>query len=187
MKLLYFSLTPIVIGLSLACSPIAHAGEVIYAGPNGGTIKSTVNRQRTGDGYNIQRNTTYPNGKTSASNGEFITDGNGGYSGFIERTNRQGETRLYQIEGQREKGNGSYSNNATITGPNGQQTTVNGSGTYANGQFSGQRDVIYPSGKMRSVAIEGQKTAPGSYSGTRRVTGVNGKTRGGRFQYNRAK
>jgi len=173
------------VGFSLMFSPLVLAGQTTVTGPNGRSTTTQTQRQKTETGGTTQRNTTYPDGSNSATSGSWNNNGNGSYSGTVDHTNRQGNTNQYQVEGQVNRGNGSYNNNATVTGPNGQQSTVNTNATYGNGQVNADRAVTYPSGKTRNTQVEGQRTGQGSYTGTVNTTGRNGKTRSGSFQHNR--
>jgi len=174
------------LGFGLGLSSATQASEVVYTGKNGRSVTSEVVRDRTETGTTIQRTTTLPSGKTSRSTGTFSkTTDNGGYSGTVTHTNRNGSTTDYQIQGQRSISNGSYQNSGTVTGFQGQQATYETTGTYGNGKISGDRTVTYPSGKTRSMELEGQRTGRGSYSGNVSHTGRTGKTRTSSFQRSR--
>jgi hypothetical protein len=173
------------LGLGIGFGSVAVAGETVVTGANGNSATVETTRQRLDNGWTMNRNTTFPNGSTSQTTGTFTGDGNGGYAGSATRTNRQGQSNTYQLEGQRSVGNGIYQNNAIVTGPAGRQTTVNSNGTYGNGQFSGDRTVTFPDSKTRTTQIQGQRTGQGTYNGSVNVTGRNGRTRNGSFQRTR--
>jgi antitoxin component YwqK of YwqJK toxin-antitoxin module len=113
------------LGFGVAFSPLAQAGETVFTGPNGRATTVNTERQRTENGATFQRTTTYPNGQTSSASGGYTRTGNGGY----------------------ERG-------VVYTGPNGKQTSVNGTGTYQNGVLNGNRTVVYPNGQSRTSTFQ---------------------------------
>lgn len=169
------------LGLGLFPMSAVQAGDVIIRGRGGRLTQTETNRQKTEDGLLIERTTTLPKGQTRTSSGTFNGTGDGNYNGSVTRTTRQGETYNYQVDGQRSRGDGSYQNSATITGPGGKQTTVNTNGSYGNRRLSGDRAVTYPSGQTRTVEVNGLRRGRGRYTGTINVTGRDGQTRTGRF------
>jgi hypothetical protein len=173
------------LGLSLTIGSTALAGQTTLTGSGGQSLTTQTTRQRTGNSLQFQRSTTYPSGKTANTTGNLTGDGQGGYSGTATHTNRQGIANPYEIEGQFSHSNGTYQHQGTRTGPNGRQVMVNGSGTYGNGQFSGDRTVAFPNGQTRSTQFSGQRTGPGAASGSLQVTGRNGQVRSGTFQHSR--
>jgi hypothetical protein len=120
-----FQLTAATLGFCVMLAPAAFAGQATYTGPNGRSTVVNTTRQKTDNGFTTDRTTTYPNGKTSSSTGNFV------------RT-----------------GDNSYQRDRVYTGPNGNQTTVNGSGAYQNGVASGQRTVTYPNGQSRTGSYQ---------------------------------
>jgi hypothetical protein len=112
------------LSLGVAFSPLAQARDYTVTGQNGRSTQVDVTRQRTQNGTSFGRTTTLPNGQTSSGSGSFTRTGNGGY----ER-------------------------NVQLTGPNGRQTTVNGTGTYQDGVLNGTRNVTYPNGQTRTTTI----------------------------------
>lgn len=173
------------LSFSLAFGSVAIASEVILTGPNGQQTTTQTNRTRQGNTVNVNRTTTLPGGKITNSTGTYTGNGNGTYTGTVDRTNRQGETNIYQVNGQRSSGTGTRQNSGTVTGPNGGESTFNRTGACVNGQCTGNRSVTYPNGQTRNVNMSGTRTAPGTGSGTLNVTGRNGKTRTGTFQRTR--
>ncbi|MCL6435935.1 MAG: hypothetical protein K6T90_17335 [Leptolyngbyaceae cyanobacterium HOT.MB2.61] len=113
------------LGFGVAFSPIAQAGEMIYTGPNGRITTVNTNRQKTENGVTFQRTTIYSNGQTSSAYGGYTRTGNGGYQ-----------------------------RNVTYTGPNGNQSTVYGSGSYQNGVVNGSRTINYPNGQSRTGTFQ---------------------------------
>jgi hypothetical protein len=183
MKLAKLGVILVGIGSSLLVSAIALAGETTVTGANGKS--STVNRNVSKDGgtTNVNRNTTYSNGQTSSSTSNFTSTGNGNYTGTTNRTNRQGETTNYQLNGQLLKENGTRQNTGTLTNSaNGNQTSFNNSGSCINGACTGNRITTFPNGKTRTTALTGTRMGAGTFNGTANVTGRNGKSRTGTFQ-----
>ncbi|MEN9218541.1 MAG: hypothetical protein Q6J33_05995 [Gloeomargarita sp. DG_2_bins_126] len=121
----------------------AQAGEVTFTGANGRTGTISTRRNRTDGGWTVERvytqaqsvkrtvtptgNGTYTTtrstsgrqGGTTWNNGTWTTDGHGNYSGTVERTNRQGATNAYLVDGQRSRTATGRTNQATVTDANG--------------------------------------------------------------------
>jgi hypothetical protein len=113
------------LGFCMMMTSAAFAGQATYTGPNGRSTIVDTTRQKTNNGSTFDRTTTYPNGQTSSSTGSFV---------------RTGEN--------------SYERNRVYTGPKGNQTTVNGSGSFQNGVVSGDRTVTYPNGQSRTGSYQ---------------------------------
>ncbi len=173
------------LGFSLAFGSVAAASEVVITGPNGQQTVTQTDRTRQGNTVNVNRTTTLPNGKTTTSTGTYTENGSGTYTGTVDRTNRQGETNMYQVNGQRSRENGTRQNSGTIVGPDGGQSTFNRTGSCVNGQCTGNSTFTYPNGQTRNGNMTGTRTAPGTGSGTLNVTGRNGQTRTRTFQRTR--
>lgn len=169
------------LGLSISFASTASAGLLTITGANGKITTVQSDRTRSNGTGNVNRTTTYPNGTTSSSTGVWTGNGNGSYTGTVDRTNRQGTTNGYQINGQYSRVNGTGSNTGTVLGPNGQQSTYNRTGSCANGQCTGTGVFTYPNGQTRTTNVAGQRTGQGQFTGTGTVTGRNGKTRSGSF------
>lgn len=77
------------------------------------------------------------------------------------------------------RGHGFRNRDATITGANGRQRTVEDARTWDRraGTYSHDREVTHADGTTRTVDVDAQRTAPGQYSVERAVTGRNGETR----------
>lgn len=65
---------------------------------------------------------------------------------------------------------------ATITGPNGGQSSVYDQRAWGGGTYSHDRDRTFANGDTRSVDTDATRTAPGEWSYERDVTGRNGET-----------
>jgi hypothetical protein len=169
------------LGLSISFASTASAGLLTITGANGKITTVQSDRTRSNGTINSSRTVTYPNGTTSSSTGVRTIDSNGNYTGTVDRTNRQGTTNNYQINGQYTKNNGSVTNTGTLTGANGQQSTYNRTGTCVSGQCTGNSVFTYPNGQTRTTNVTGQRTGQGQFTGTGTVTGRNGKTRSGSF------
>jgi hypothetical protein len=185
-------------------TPIAPAiaGTVTVTGPKGTTTSTanatqqgnsrTVNRATTGPNGNttsvdstytwennqleIERKYSWPGGQTSGSQSTYQGDGQGNYTGTVNTTNRRGQTNTYNVQGQRQRTGNAWSNQGTVTGPQGQQTGFQRQGSCANGQCSGQRAVNFGDGSQRQGTGEGQRTAPGTWEGSGQVTNRQGQT-----------
>jgi type II secretory pathway pseudopilin PulG len=161
------------------------AGETTVTGQNGRTINRKVNSHRHNNRLHFDRQTNYPNGKTTYSTGNLTGDRDGNYTGNVTRTNVRGNSRNYFIEGTRTRDNGTRTNNAVITGPNNNQSTFSSTATCNNGNCTSDRTLTYPNGKTRQTNLSGQRIAPGEYRGTVNVTGQNDRTRSGNFYHQR--
>jgi hypothetical protein len=113
------------LGFCLLLAPAALAGQASFTGAGGRTTHVNTAVQKTETGYNRQRTTTYPNGQTGSAESNFSRTGNGGYN-----------------------------RSKTYTGVNGNQTTVQGSGSYQPGSVSGDRTITYPSGQSRTGSYQ---------------------------------
>ena len=127
----------------------------------------------------------FSNGKTSNTNGShtYTKNGNGNstYSGDVTRTNRNGETNNYKVDGQRTRIDGTVTKSGTVTGANGNQGTYNNTRTCNSGECTFNRNTTYPNGKTRKVNGTATLTDKGNYSGNATVTGRNGNMRSGSF------
>ncbi len=152
-------------------------GTTTLTGPDGAQATSEFEATRDGDTLSGTRTTTYPDGTTSGNTTSFTGDGEGNYSGTVTRSNRQGETNTYGIEGQRTGGDGTIENNATITGPNGQQSSFNRTRTGGEGSYTVESTFTGPNGQTRSKSGNFNRVEPGSWSGTKTVTNRRGTQR----------
>jgi hypothetical protein len=178
----------IALGICLGVSAIslpAFAGEVTITGQNGKT--TTVNTETNKDGNMVTRDrtVTYPNGQTRSSTGTYTLDSNGGYDGSVTRTNRNGQTNTFDVDGQRARTGNTVTNTGTVTGTNGKTTTYNRTHTCTGGTCTGTNVRTFPDGKTRTTNVTGVREGGGSYSGTVTKTGRNGNTRTGTFHRTR--
>ena len=181
------------LALSLLLATPAWAGEVTrtYTGENGKTTTSTTSTSRNPENNTVNRSTTttYPNGKTTSTNSNYnyTNNGNGNstYSGDVVRTNRNGETNNYKVDGQRTRTDGTVTKSGTVTGANGNQGTYNNTRTCSGGECTFNRNAANANGKTRQVNGTAIRTDKGSYSGNATVTGRNGNTRTGTFTRSR--
>ena len=74
---------------------------------------------------------------------------------------------------------GSRTRDATVTGPNGRETSVHDQRTVnrEEGTYSHDRQRTYANGDTRAVETDAQRTGEGQWSAERTVTGRNGETR----------
>jgi hypothetical protein len=184
LKLGLITLTSVCLSMAIGGN-LAQAGETTITGRNGRTGMINTNVNRRNQSLDFDRTTTYPNGKTSNSIGTFTGDRNGNYTGDVTHTGVRGNSRNYFVEGKRTRNNSTVTNQATITGPNDNQSTFNSTRTCGNGSCTGDRLLTYPDGKTRQTNYNGQRVAPGEYSGNVNVTGRNGRIRSGNFYYKR--
>lgn len=170
--------------VSLIVVSPALAIETTVTGQNGTTTVNT-DRVKNGDTTTVNRSVIYPNNSTSISTGNFTNNGNGSYTGTVDRTNRSGNTNNYNLNGQITRDGNTRQNTGTITGINGRQTIFNNTGSCTNGTCTGDRNATFANGKTRNTSLTGQRLDNGTYTGTGTVTGRNGNTRSGSFTRNR--
>ncbi len=86
---------------------------------------------------------------------------------------------VYQGEASVARSQGMRTRNASVTGPNGGQTSVQDSRAWsrAEGTYSRDRTRTFANGDTRSLDVDAARTAPGEFSATRTITGRNGETR----------
>ncbi len=189
---------------TLMLAGTAQAGEVTFTGENGKTGTINTQRNRTETGWTVDRLYTTPqgqtksvnktvtptgngtytttrstigrNGRTTLNTGTWSTDGNGNYTGTVERTNRQGETSPYQVNGQRSRTEAGRTNNATVTGPNGNTRSYNRVGSCNAGVCTGT--TTFNNGTTRIGTVDRNNN-------TFSVTGRQGRTRTGTYQRTR--
>ncbi|HVY83805.1 MAG TPA: hypothetical protein VG943_01625 [Caulobacterales bacterium] len=91
----------------------------------------------------------------------------------------QTQRGVYQGGANVERGRGFRHRDATITGPNGRQTSVIDDRAWnaREGTYSRDHERTFANGQTRGVETDAQRTAPGAWSAERTVTGRNGETR----------
>ena len=89
-----------------------------------------------------------------------------------QRGTFQGQSQVQRSRGQRTR-------DASVSGPNGRQSSVHDDRAWsrAEGTYSHDRQRSYANGDTRSVETDAQRTAPGEWSAERSVVGRNGETR----------
>lgn len=197
---------PLLLTLSLATALDGWAGTVTYTGPGGKT--TTSNRTRTAPG-SFQRTNTFPQGQTSTYNGNFQGQGNGNYTGTIDRNGPKGKAQTYQVNGNRQRSGNTITNQGTVTNQNGQEGTFNrqhtctarscqGTNTYQttrgqthtktsngsceNGTCTKSSTIVNPAGKTTIVDTTADRVEKGTYTGTTTITTSQGQVKTGTFQ-----
>jgi hypothetical protein len=163
-------------GIAAATTSNAWAQETTFTGPNGNKLVRQQNITPDNGTVNVNRTTSF-NGRTTSATGSFTGTGNGSYSGEANRTNAQGNTNSYRINGQINRSDGTFQNNATITGSNGNQSTFNNTRSCNNGQCNSKRVLTYPNGQTRTYNGSATRTDSGTWTGAGSVTSRNGKER----------
>jgi len=165
-------------GTTTSTATVAKPGTVnrTTTGPNGNT--TTVDSTYTWDNNQLQieRQYGWPGGQTSSSQSTYQGDGQGNYTGTVNIPNRQGQTNTYNVQGRWQRTGNAWSNQGTVTGPQGQEAGFQRQGLCANGQCNGQRTVNFGDGSQRQSTWEGQRTAPGTWEGSSQTTNRQGQT-----------
>lgn len=174
------------LSLILANSSIAGENTTIVTGSQGRSVTSWRNRVWNQDQLQIDRRTEWGNGDQSYTRSLWTGQGDGNYTGAVDHTNRRGNSRSFQVNGQYDRtGQCSYSNSGAIQGNNGNTVTYNNGGSRAcdgSGNYTRQQSYTYPDGTIRSLEAEGTWTGDGS-TGTATVKGRQNRYR--QFSFSR--
>jgi hypothetical protein len=150
-----------------ARSPRTFNSTVTHTGPAGNTLTRNSSLTTNGRGGFTSNSTwTGPKGRsvTAQQSGQYnaATRTYQG-SGTITGVNGKQATWNTTVQG---NGNGGYTRTTTVTGPNGNATTINGQGQYnaANGTFNQSRTTTYPNGQTsaenRTVSVSPAAQTP---------------------------
>jgi hypothetical protein len=160
------------LGSAIAATPAAHAprtfnSTVTHTGPAGNTVtrQSTLTTNAHG-GFTSNSTWTGPKGKTvtGQSSGQYnASTKTYTSSGSLTGVNGKQSTVNTTVQG---NGNGGYTRNSTLTGPNGNTVTGAGQGQYnaSTGTFNQSRTTTYPNGQTssesRSVSVAPSAVQP---------------------------